>query len=281
VVAETPGSRQRDERHNVLPMIAWARYPYEGKTVLVTGGGSGIGRAIARAFLEQGASVAVTGRNVEPLNETVDGFSSDRTAVVVGDMATQDGVTAAVEDVIGRWGRLDVVVANAGFSTAGTVESLDDAAWEQMRSINLDGLIRLARTTLPQLRVSRGNFLAISSVAGFGGDWNQAGYNATKGAVNALVQSMALDVGRDGVRVNAIAPAFTATRLTQPRLDDPAFWSVLRDRLALDRPAQPEDIARAALFLASPDAAYITGVVLPVDGGTTASVGTPRPVSHG
>lgn len=261
-------------------MIAWARYPYEGTTVLVTGGGSGIGRAIARGFLEQGASVLVSGRHPEPLHETVASFPDERVALVVGDMATQDGVTAATNGVVDRWGHLDVVVANAGLSTPGTVETLDDASWEVMRSINLDGLIRLARTSVPWLRASRGSFLAISSVAGFGGDWNQAGYNATKGAVNALVQSMALDLGRDGVRVNAIAPAFTATRQTQERLDDPVFWSSLRDRLALDRAADPEDVARAALFLSSPDAAYITGVVLPVDGGTTASVGTPRPISR-
>ena len=269
------------EREDRSGMIAWARYPYEGTTVLVTGGGSGIGRAIARGFLEQGASVLVTGRHAEPLHDTIASFPDDRAAVVVGDMATQDGVTAAVDDLVERWGHLDVVVANAGLSTPGTVDTLDDASWERMRSINLDGLIRLARTSVPRLRESRGSFLAISSIAGFGGDWNQAGYNATKGAVNALVQSMALDLGRDGVRVNAIAPAFTATRQTQERLDDPAFWSALRDRLALDRAAQPEDVARAALFLASPDAAYITGVVLPVDGGTTASVGTPRPITGG
>jgi meso-butanediol dehydrogenase/(S,S)-butanediol dehydrogenase/diacetyl reductase len=260
-------------------MIAWARYPYEGTTVLVTGGGSGIGRAVARAFLEQGASVQVTGRHAEPLRETVTPFPERRTAVVVGDMATQDAVLSAVDHLLGRWGRLDIVVANAGLSLPGTVDTLDDAAWERMRSINLDGLIRLARASVPWLRASRGNFLAISSVAGLGGDWNQAGYNATKAAVNALVQSMALDLGRDGVRVNAIAPAFTATRQTRERLDDPVFWAALRDRLALDRPAEPEDVARAALFLSSPDAAYITGVVLPVDGGTTASVGTPRPVA--
>jgi meso-butanediol dehydrogenase/(S,S)-butanediol dehydrogenase/diacetyl reductase len=221
----------------------------------------------------------VTGRHPEPLHETIESFPDDRATVVVGDMATQDGVTAAINGLVERWSHLDVVVANAGVSTPGTVDNLDDATWEQMRSINLDGLIRLARTSVPRLRESRGSFLAISSVAGFGGDWNQAGYNATKGAVNTLVQSMALDLGRDGVRVNAIAPAFTATRQTQKRLDDPTFWSALHDRLALDRAAHPEDVARAALFLASPDAAYITGVVLPVDGGTTASVGTPRPIT--
>ena len=259
-------------------MIAWAQYPYEGTTVLLTGGGSGIGRSIARAYLEQGASVLVTGRHAETLQETVAGFPLDRAAVLATDMATEDGVGAAVAETARRWGRLDIVVANAGTSSPGTIEDLDDAQWTRMREINLDGLIRLARASVSALRASRGSFLAISSVAGFGGDWNQAGYNATKGAVNALIQSMALDLGRDGVRVNAIAPAFTATRLTQDRLDDAAFWAALRDRIALDRAAEPADIARAALFLTSPDAAYITGVVLPVDGGTTASVGTPRPL---
>lgn len=260
-------------------MIAWARYPYDGTTVLVTGAGSGIGRAIARAFLEQGARVLVTGRNAAPLAETVADFPAERVAVVAGDMSVSDDIGAAVEHLVDRWDRLDVVVANAGLSMPGTVDTLDEVVWERMRSINLDGLIRLARAGMPYLRASRGTFLAISSASGLGGDWNQAGYNATKGAVNALVQSMALDAGRDGVRVNAIAPGFTATRQTQERLDNPTFWAALRDRLALDRAADPDDIARAALFLASPDASYITGVVLPVDGGTTASVGTPRPVS--
>jgi len=259
-------------------VIAWARYPYEGRIVLVTGGGSGIGRAIARAFLEQGATVAVCGRRPGPLQETVAGFPGERALALTGDMSSTEDIGRVIAQVTATLGPPDIVIANAGLSEPGTIDDLDDASWERMRSINLDGLIRLARATVPLLRRTRGTFLAVSSVAGLGGDWNQAGYNATKGAVNALVQSMALDLGRDGVRVNAIAPAFTATRQTQERLDDPVFWSALRDRLALDRAAQPDDIARAALFLASPDADYITGVVLPVDGGTTASVGTPRPI---
>jgi meso-butanediol dehydrogenase/(S,S)-butanediol dehydrogenase/diacetyl reductase len=259
-------------------MIAWATYPYHGRVVLITGGGSGIGRAMARAFLEQGATVAITGRNLAALEETIASFPEDHAAAIVGDMATEAGVAAAVAEVIARWDRIDVVIANAGLSLPGTIDGLDEDTWERMRSINLDGLIHLARSSVPWLRQSQGTFLAISSIAGLGGDWNQAGYNATKGAVNALIQSMALDLGRDRVRVNAIAPAFTATRQTQERLDDPAFWSALRDRLALDRAADPEDVARVALFLASDDAAYITGVILPVDGGTTASSGTPRPL---
>ncbi|GGF31180.1 3-oxoacyl-ACP reductase [Subtercola lobariae] len=245
--------------------------------MLVTGGGSGIGRAIARAFLEQGARVAVTGRHTAALRETVAEFPDDSTLVVEGDMAVRADVESAVTAVAEAWGALDTVVANAGLSEPGTIDELTDESWQRMRSINLDGLIYLARASVPWLRETRGSLTAISSVGGLGGDWRQVGYNATKGAVNTLVQSLALDLGRDGVRVNAIAPAFTATRQTQERLDDPVFWSALRDRLALDRPATPDDVARAALFLASPDAAYITGIILPVDGGTTASTGTPRP----
>jgi meso-butanediol dehydrogenase / (S,S)-butanediol dehydrogenase / diacetyl reductase len=117
----------------------------------------------------------------------------------------------------------------------------------------------------------------MSSIAGLRGDWSQFAYNATKAAINGLVQSLAVDLGADGVRVNAIAPAFTVSRLSQQRLDDTVFAQRLLDRVALNRVAQPEEIAKAALFLTSPDAGYITGAILPVDGGTSASSGTPRP----
>lgn len=259
-------------------MISALKYPYEGTVVVVTGAGSGIGRAIARAFLEQGANVVVSGRRPEPLSQTVEGFPAERAFRVPADLSTEDGVQDLVQQAVDRFGRIDTVIANAGLSLPGTIDDLDGAQWERMRSINLDGLILLARAVVPALRESKGSFIAMSSVAGFGGDWRQAGYNATKAAVNALVQSMALDLGRDGVRVNAIAPGFTATALTEGRLAKPEFWAKLRDRLALDRAGTVEDVARAALWLASPDASYITGVILPVDGGTLASVGTPRPL---
>jgi meso-butanediol dehydrogenase/(S,S)-butanediol dehydrogenase/diacetyl reductase len=261
-------------------MIAWASYPYQGRVVLITGAGTGIGRATARAFLEQGASVAVLGRHPEPLQEAVAGFDAERVQVLVADVTDPHALAGAVAAVVQRFGRLDVVVANAGTSEPSRIDAFDDAAWERLRSVNLDAVIHLARLAVPLLRATHGNFVAISSIAGLRGDWGQFAYNATKAAVNALVQSLALDLGADGVRVNAIAPAFTVSRLTQERLDDPVFSSRLLDRLALDRVAQPEDIARALLFLASPDAGYITGAVIPVDGGTSASSGTPRPVEQ-
>ncbi|UIX29425.1 SDR family NAD(P)-dependent oxidoreductase [Streptomyces sp. GQFP] len=259
-------------------MIAWASYPYQGQVVLVTGAGTGIGRATARAFLEQGASVAVLGRRPEPLREAVAGFDAERVQVLGADVTDADALEHAVAAISERFGRLDVVVANAGTSEPSLIDTFDNAAWERLRSVNLDAVIRLAGLTVPLLRATGGNFVAISSIAGLRGDWGQFAYNATKAAVNAFVQSLALDLGADGVRVNAIAPAFTVSRLTQERLDDPTFSERLLDRVALDRVAQPEDIARAVLFLAGPDAGYITGAVLPVDGGTSASSGTPRPV---
>ncbi|MEB2619863.1 meso-2,3-butanediol dehydrogenase [Kocuria rosea] len=259
-------------------MIAWARYPYDSTVVLVTGAGSGIGRAIARAFLEQGAIVCITGRHEQPLRETAEGFPEEQVLLRTTDVADRGEVEGLITAITDRFGRLDVVVNNAGVFEGGEIENYEDASWERMRSINLDAVLFVTRAAVPWLKRSRGNLVAISSVSGIRGDWAQSAYSATKGAVNAMMQSLALDLGRDGVRVNVIAPAFTATRLTQERLDDPAFAAALHDRVALGRAATPEDIARAVLFVAGPDASYITGAVIPVDGGTTASNGTPRPV---
>jgi meso-butanediol dehydrogenase/(S,S)-butanediol dehydrogenase/diacetyl reductase len=259
-------------------MITWARYPYDGTVVLVTGAGSGIGQAITRAFLENGASVCVVGRHEPPLLETVAGFPAERVLVHSADVADRTQVEEAISAVVERFGRLDVVINNAGVFEGGVIEDYDDDAWERMRGINLDALLYVARAAMPWLKQSRGNLVAISSVSGIRGDWGQFAYNATKGAVNAMVQSLALDAGVHGVRANVIAPAFTATRLTQDRLDDPRFAAALKNRVALGRAATPEDIARAVLFVAGPDASYITGAVIPVDGGTTASTGQPRPL---
>ena len=133
-------------------MIAWASYPYQGTVVVVTGAGSGIGRAVARAFLEQGASVVVAGRRRAPLEETVDGFPDDRRLIVDGDLSDDGGVAALVGAAVARWGRIDVVIANAGTSEPGTIDDLDAAAWQRLRSVNIDGLILLARAAMPHLR---------------------------------------------------------------------------------------------------------------------------------
>ena len=164
-------------------------------------------------------------------------------------------------------------MSNAGKYIGGTVHEITDADWRTMISTNVDGLFHLARVAYPELVRSRGSLVAVSSVSGVRGDWGQAPYNASKGAVTLLVQSLALDWGRSGVRVNAIAPSLTDTDATHDLVMDRAMASQFEARTALGRLATPEDMAAAVLFLASDAAEYITGAVLPVDGGTSASSG--------
>lgn len=257
-------------------MSAWASYPYTGSVVLITGGGTGIGRGIVRAFLEQGASVTVVGRTTSALEEAVSGFPEERVLVHTADLSRPGEATAAVDATLERFGRLDVVIASAGTSEASDVHAFDMQVWERQRAINLDSVVELAAASTPALKESQGNFLAISSIAGLRGDWGMFAYNATKAAVNVMMQSLALDLGAVGVRVNAIAPGFTWSRLTEERLGDLEFQNRLLDRIALGRVGQPDDIAKAALFVCSPDAGYLTGAVIPVDGGVSAASGTPR-----
>ena len=254
-------------------MISSVKYPYGDTVVLVTGAGDGIGRAVAQAFAEQGARVVGLGRHVETVTDALSGFDEDQVLALQADVSRRSDVEAAVAAAVERFGRLDVVVPNAAVFETADLLDLTDEQWRSMQSVNVDGLFYVLQTTVPHLKTSRGNVVAISSVSGMRGDWGQFAYNATKGAGKTMLQSLALDLGPDGVRVNMVAPAFTVTRITEGATQQPGFEGALSNRVTLGRPGQPEDVARAVLFLASPDAAYITGAVLPVDGGTTASTG--------
>ncbi|MFD1721534.1 SDR family NAD(P)-dependent oxidoreductase [Amnibacterium endophyticum] len=256
--------------------MAANRYGMEGRSVLVTGGGSGIGAAIARAFLDDGARVAVAGRRREPLERTIEGAPEGRAIAVVGDVGAAADARRMVEAVAEGFGGVDVVVSNAAAYAGGELADLAIADWERLRSTNVDGFLHLAQAALPHLERSRGSLVAVGSASGDRGDWGQAAYNATKHAVHGFVRSLALDWGARGVRVNAVAPAFTVTGMTAAVADDDQAMAKVVDRVALGRPGRPEDVAPAVLFLASDDAAYITGAVLPVDGGTSASTGQAR-----
>ena len=251
-------------------------YAVAGKTVLVTGAGSGIGRAIARGFLQNGARVVVAGRRAEPLQGTIDGFGSEQALAVSADIADRPAVKALVGQAVDTFGSLDIVVSNAALYESGDLTELPEEKWRALFEVNVGGLYHLVTAAGPSLVASSGNLVAVSSVSGEFGDWGQAAYNSTKHAVNGLVRSLALDYGERGVRFNAVAPAFTETDMTGEMWRDGADLSAFTNRIALGRPGHPDDIVGAVLFLASPDASYITGVVLAVDGGTSASSGQPH-----
>ncbi|MGY1783652.1 SDR family NAD(P)-dependent oxidoreductase [Geodermatophilus sp. SYSU D00698] len=254
-------------------MSGSATFDFTGSVVLVTGGGTGIGLAITRAFLDAGATVAITGRRRDRLESALEGVPAERGAALPADVSDPAQVRRLVADVVDRFGRLDVVVSNAAGYESGEVTDLADDAWEQMRATNVDAFFHLAKAALPRLAESGGNLVAVSSVSGLRGDWGQAGYNATKAAVTNFVRSLALDWGPRGVRLNAVAPAFTFTELNADAPRDDESLAPFRNRIALGRPGEPEDIAPSVLFLASGGARYVTGAVLAVDGGTSASTG--------
>ena len=235
-------------------MSGSAAFDFTGSVVLVTGGGTGIGLAITRAFLAAGATVAITGRRTHVLEAALADAPPDRAAAISADLSDPAQVRGVVADVVERFGRLDVVVSNAAGYANGELPDLADEAWEAMRATNVDGFFHLAKA-----RRSRTS--------------SQAGYNATKAAISNFVQSLALDHGAQGVRFNAVAPAATDTDITHEVLQDDVVRSGFENRIALGRVGQPDDIAPAVLFLASDAARYITGVNLPVDGGTSASTG--------
>ena len=251
-------------------------YDFDGAVVLVTGGGSGIGRAIARAFLDNGATVAVVGRRADKLEETLAGYDDDRVLALTADLSDRTAAAEVVETVVGKLGRLDVFVNNAARYAPQEFTDLAADEWDAFRSTNIDAFVFLTQAVLPELEKTGGNVVAVGSVSGLRGDWGQAAYNATKAAVMNFVQSIALDWGPRGVRLNSVAPAFTRTEATAAVGTDEESLRPFVNRIALGRPGQPEDIAPAVLFLASRDASYVTGTTLAVDGGTTASTGQPH-----
>jgi meso-butanediol dehydrogenase/(S,S)-butanediol dehydrogenase/diacetyl reductase len=254
-------------------MSATARFDFSGSVVLVTGGGTGIGAAISDAFLAAGATVVISSRRSQVLQAAVERAGSDRLTAIAADVSQKDEIHRLLGEITDRHGRIDVVVSNAAGYAGGDITELAEDSWEAMRQTNVDGFFHLAKAALPLLQESGGSLVAVSSVSGLAGDWNQAGYNATKAALSNFIRSLALDWGTRGVRLNAVAPSLTATDPVRVLTENDALLSKAIDRTALGRIAQPQDIAPAVLFLASDAARYVTGVILPVDGGTSAATG--------
>jgi len=249
---------------------------FTGKIVVVTGAGSGIGAASAKRFAEEGASVVLVGRTRDKLEKVAAQLSGQDHMVADCDVAEADQVQALASRVEEKYGRIDVLVNNAGIIVQGRIHEIELADWKKLMSVDLDGVFHCVHYFMPALLKTRGNVVNISSVSGLGGDWGMSVYNAAKGAITNFTRSLAMDYGTDGVRVNAICPGFTFTDLTEGVKNDQALLERFYDRIPLRRAGEPEDIADAIAFIASDDARYITGANLPVDGGLTASNGQPK-----
>lgn len=248
---------------------------FKEKVVLVTGAASGIGLAAARRFLDEGARVVMLDIDEPFLKESAAGLPQDRILVQVGDTADKDTATSAVKAAVGRFGGLDILINNAGVATEGDIMQTSEEDFARVMAVNVAGYFHMAKAAMPELVKTRGSIVMTSSVSGLGGDWTLFAYNTSKGAISNMVRAMAMDAAKDGVRVNAVNPSFTKSRMTEDMLADPDLVARFNERMPLGAPAEPEDVAAAIAFLASSDARLITGVNLPVDGGVTASNGQP------
>lgn len=238
-------------------------YDFRGRTIVVTGAAQGIGAAVTDLFVQAGADVAAIDRNAEPLEERWASTARVTTKVAdVGDSSEVDGVIAALAE---QWGHIDVVVNNAGITRDGMVWKLSDEQWNAVIEVHLTGTFNFTRAALPHMRKNRfGRFINITSFTGMHGNLGQANYAAAKAGIIGFTKTVAKETASFGITANAISPnAATAMVAAVPvdRLEE------ITAMIPLGRFAEPGEVAHAVGFLASNEASYVTGIVLPIDGG--------------
>jgi meso-butanediol dehydrogenase / (S,S)-butanediol dehydrogenase / diacetyl reductase len=250
---------------------------FEDKVAVISGGGSGIGAATARRLAAEGAKVVVTGRREAQLRAVADEVEG---LALAGDVIEPGHAEAVVEAAVETFGEIDVVVSNAGVAFGGTVAGVTDEHWQRTLDVNLTGAMRLIRAAIPALADGGGgSIVLVSSVSGVVASPSSAAYMASKAALIALASSIALDHAAQGIRANALCPGWVRTGMGDDAMADVAAerdldreqaYSLATAAIPLRRPAQPEEVAACAAFLASDDASYVTGTTLFVDGGLLA-----------
>src|SRR5205809_1059924 len=248
--------------------------PFKGKTVIVTGATSGIGRSSAAAFAREGASLVLVGRDHDALAQ-VAALAGDepggRAAVCAADVTAPDAPDRIVAAAVDRFGGIDVVVNAAGIISAATLEDTTDAVWDRMMAVNVRAPFRLLRAAMPHLKQRKGAVVIVSSVNGLRSFPGVLAYNVSKAAVDHLTRCAAIEMAPLGVRINAVNPGVTVTNLHRRsgmgEEQYAAFLERSKETHPLGRPGQPEEIAALILFLASDRASWMTGETLPIDGG--------------
>lgn len=244
----------------------------QGKVAFVTGGGSGIGAATARRFSEENAIVVICGRRKGPLDEVVASIIArgGKAEAVVADVSNEAQFVSALEDAAKRHGGLDILVNNAMAFTWGAIESTSTEDWHANFSTSVDGTFWGTRTAMKLMKGRGGSIVNLSSICGTLGTPWMAGYSAAKAAIINFSRAAAAEGASDGIRVNVVIPAVVETPATAGMLSDEKSRRITEKLTPMGRIGQPEELASAILFLASPEASYVTGVALPVDGGRSA-----------
>lgn len=248
-----------------------------GKVAVITGAGAGIGRASALLFAREGAAVVVADLDYGAGEETVARIRREggEAAFVPVDVAESDQVERMIRSTVETWGRVDVLFNNAGVNFAASVVEITDEMWRRSLDVNLKGVMLGCHHAIPEmLKTGGGSIVNSASMLGLVASPRQAPYAAAKGAVVMLTRQVAVDYAQRNIRVNCLCPSEVNTEMNRRFVaqspDPEATLRRVLARIPMDRMAEPEEIASAALFLASDDSSYITGVALPVDGGLTA-----------
>ena len=248
----------------------------EGKVAIVTGGSDGIGKAIALLFAREGARVIILGRDEAKGRHALTELKGAGEATYLKvDVSDSQQVRGMVEDTVQKYGRIDILVNNAAVCPAGDVLTTTEAAWDEVIGVNLKGVFLCCKHTIPYMqRNGGGSIVNIGSINSLMAMENEAAYDASKGGVLMLTKAMALDFAKSKIRVNCICPGAIETTMLKASLDTAANPKVARESLVqkhpLRRTGTPEEVAQAALFLATDDSSFITGATIPVDGGILA-----------
>src|ERR1700756_1803139 len=242
------------------------------RVAIVTGAASGIGAASARLFAAEGAKLALVDQNADGLAKVAGGLDA---ITIVADVSSDAQAREGVRQIVQKWGRIDVLLTAAGASTGGTVDAIDEAAWDRTFAINVKGTYLWIHYAIPHMiAAKKGAIVTIGSQLAQSSPGKNAAYVASKGAIASFTKTIAVDHARQGIRVNALMPGVIDTPMparSLKRYADPeamkAYW---KERHPMGRIGQPEEVARAALFLASDDSSFVTGHLMFVDGGWTA-----------